>query len=91
MKEKNKEETLTRLCRSLIPKLFRMLIQPKPKDMMLLKKSGIKLHIGVDVLGLPHMIMMTAANTTDRKGAVRMIEYYSEQTQKLKIPEENYC
>jgi len=49
------------------------------------KKSGIKLHIGVDVLGLPHMIMMTAANTTDRTGAILMIEYYSEQTKNLKF------
>ena len=32
------------------------------------KKSGIKLHIGVDILGLPHAIMLTTAKVTDRKG-----------------------
>lgn len=31
------------------------------------------------------MIMMTAANTTDRTGAILMIEYYSEQTKNLKF------
>ena len=31
------------------------------------------------------MIMMTAANTTDRTGAIWMIEYYSEQTKNLKF------
>ena len=29
--------------------------------------------------------MMTAANTTDRTGAILMIEYYSEQTKNLKF------
>ena len=29
--------------------------------------------------------MMTAANTTDRTGAIWMIEYYSEQTKNLKF------
>ena len=31
------------------------------------------------------MIMMTTANTTDRTGAIWMIEYYSEQTRNLKF------
>ena len=43
--------------------------------MMQEKKSGIKLHIGVYVLGLPHTIMLTAANITDRNGAIDMIDY----------------
>lgn len=43
---------------------------------MQVKKSGIKLHIGVDVLGLPHAIMLTAANATDRNGAIDMVDYY---------------
>ena len=51
--------------------------------MMPVKKSGIKLHIGVDVLGLPHAIMLTAANVTDRNGAIDMIDYYCENTDYL--------
>ena len=43
---------------------------------MLVKKTGIKLHIGVDTLGLPHMLMFTTANITDRDGALKMIEHY---------------
>jgi len=34
------------------------------------KVSGIKLHIGVDILGLPHVMMITTANITDRNGAI---------------------
>ena len=49
------------------------------------KKAGIKLHIGVDVLGLPHTIMLTAANVTDRDGAVKMISYYCEATENLDL------
>lgn len=52
--------------------------------MMQQKKSGIKIHIGVDILGLPHMIMLTPADVTDRKGAIWMIEYYSDVTENLK-------
>lgn len=44
--------------------------------MMQVKKSGIKLHIGVDVLGLPHAIMVTLANETDRDGAIEMFNYF---------------
>ena len=32
--------------------------------------SGIKRHIGVDTQGLPHMVLVTTANVTDRAGAV---------------------
>ena len=39
--------------------LFKILIQPKARDMMQEKTSGIKLHIGVDILGLPNSIMIT--------------------------------
>ena len=28
--------------------------------MMPVKKSGVKLHIGVDILGLPHMLSITS-------------------------------
>ena len=37
------------------------------------KVSGIKLHIVVDTLGLPHAFHITCANVTDRKGAEEMI------------------
>lgn len=35
-----------------------------------------KTAIGVDVLGLPHAIMITTADVTDRNGAIDMIDYY---------------
>ena len=34
------------------------------------KISGIKIHLGVDILGLPNGIHVTAGNVTDRKGAL---------------------
>lgn len=37
------------------------------------KVSGIKLHILVDTLGLPHALLVTTANVTDRNGALEMI------------------
>lgn len=37
------------------------------------KVSGIKRHIAVDTLGLPHAIAITTANITDREGALRML------------------
>lgn len=39
--------------------------------------------MGVDILGLPHTIMLTAANVNDRKGAVGMIDYYCRNTDYL--------
>ena len=41
------------------------------------KSSGIKLHLGVDILGLPSTIHVTPANTTDRAGALEMLEIYA--------------
>lgn len=38
------------------------------------KISGIKRHIAVDTNGLPHAVDITAANVTDRDGALEMIE-----------------
>jgi len=35
--------------------------------------SGIKRHIAVDMLGLPHAIEVTAADVTDRAGALTAI------------------
>jgi transposase len=37
------------------------------------KVSGIKRHIVVDVLGLPHAVLVTTANAGDRDGALEMI------------------
>ncbi len=47
------------------------------------KVSGIKLHIGVDTLGLPHAIMVTTTNVTDRTGAINMVDYYCDVTDHL--------
>ena len=38
------------------------------------KVSGIKRHIAVDTEGLPHAVSITAANVTDRAGAVALVE-----------------
>jgi transposase len=37
------------------------------------KVSGIKRHIVVDTMGLPHALLVTTANITDRNGALQMI------------------
>ena len=41
------------------------------------KISGIKLHLGVDILGLPHARNITKANVTDRDGAIEMISIFA--------------
>lgn len=41
------------------------------------KVSGIKRHIAVDIMGLPHAIAVTTANVTDRNGAIEAIEQCS--------------
>jgi transposase len=38
------------------------------------KVSGIKRHIAVDTRGLPHAVMVTTADVTDRKGALQALE-----------------
>lgn len=53
--------------------------------MMQEKKSGIKLHIGVDMLGLPQAIMLTTAEVSDRSGAIEMVEYYCDVTDNLSL------
>ncbi len=35
--------------------------------------SGIKRHVVVDTMGLPHAIAVTTADVTDRDGTVQMI------------------
>ncbi|GHU76081.1 hypothetical protein FACS1894188_08070 [Clostridia bacterium] len=37
------------------------------------KISGIKRHIVVDTQGLPHAVIVTTADVTDRNGATKMI------------------
>ena len=50
------------------------------------KISGIKIHIEVDVLGLPHGIHVTTANVSDRDGALEMFEKYAPKlTNAMKI------
>ena len=49
------------------------------------KKTGIKRHIGVDILGLPHVVMLTTADVTDRDGAARMISRYCDATDYLDL------
>ena len=49
-----------------------MRIQQKKKAMMGVKKSGVKIDIAVDVLGMPYATLITTANVTDRSGAVLM-------------------
>ena len=41
------------------------------------KISGIKIHLGVDTLGLPHGIHVTTADVTDRKGVLEMLGKYA--------------
>jgi transposase len=42
------------------------------------KTSGIKRHIVVDTMGLPHALLVTTANVTDRAGALLMIDFNAE-------------
>ena len=39
----------------------------------------------MDILGLPHTIMVTTANVTDRKGAIDMVDYYCDVTDRLSM------
>ena len=39
----------------------------------------------MDILGLPHMIMVTTANVTDRNGAIDMVDYYYDITNHLSM------
>ena len=48
------------------------------------KVSGIKLHIVVDTLGLPHAIHITCANVTDRNGAQEMLSLHLENLSDIK-------
>ena len=57
----------------------------KRRGMTRVKKTGIKWHLGVDILGLPHIILLTAADVTDRDGAVRMIARFCNTTDYLDL------
>ena len=45
---------------------------------MELKKTGVKIHIAVDIFGFPYVCGITTANVTDRNGAIEMFSqpYY---------------
>ena len=47
------------------------------------KVSGIKRHIAVDTLGLPHAVAVTTANVTDRKGALQALQCTSASLSKV--------
>jgi transposase len=49
------------------------------------KVPGIKLHVGVDTLGLPHAMIVTTANITDRDGAIGMLEICGPELPKVKM------
>lgn len=48
------------------------------------KVSGIKRHIAVDTQGLPHGIAVTAANITDRQGAILLVNNSKETLSEVK-------
>lgn len=39
----------------------------------------------MDILGLPHAIMVTTADVTDRNGAIDMVDYYCDITDDLSV------
>ena len=47
------------------------------------KVSGIKRHIGVDTNGLPHVIHVTTADVTDRKGALEAFQLCKDNLTKV--------
>ena len=50
------------------------------------KISGIKIHLGVDAMGLPHGIHVTKADVTDRTGALEMLSRHAPKLSKtLKV------
>lgn len=53
-----------------------MQILLKKRIMIPRKKAGIKLYIGVDILGLLHAIRITKTNVGNREGAIGMIDFY---------------
>ena len=54
-------------------KAYRMGIRQKKRAMTQGKVSGIKRHIIVDTMGLPHAVAVTTADVTDWDGAIQML------------------
>ena len=51
-----------------------MQIPREKKVMTAVKKTGIKIHMAVDVPGFPYAMFITTANITDRRGAILMFD-----------------
>jgi transposase len=47
------------------------------------KVSGIKRHLAVDTQGLPHGLMVTTANVTDRRGAIELLRQHHAELQSI--------
>jgi len=47
------------------------------------KISGIKVHLGTDILGLPNAIHVTTANVTDRDGVLEMLQEYAPKLESI--------
>ncbi len=47
------------------------------------KVSGIKRHLAVDTQGLPHAVVVTTADVSDRKGTVEAFERCEEELQSV--------
>ena len=74
MKECGKTENLILLSLLLIQKVLKMLTLQIKKAMIEQKKvSGIKLHLAVDILGLPLAMYVKTADKTDKIGAREML------------------
>jgi len=50
---------------------------------MVEKKAGVKLHIGVDIIGMPHAITVTAANRNDRDSTLEMISLFQNSLSRI--------
>lgn len=61
---------------SLTPRVSRTPTPPRKRGTTPARVSGIKRHVAVDTQGLPHAVHVTAANVTDRAGAVAMAGEY---------------
>ena len=44
------------------------------------KIARIKVHVGVDILGLPHYVFATTADVGDREGAIKMVKALAPET-----------
>ena len=51
-----------------------------------LKKTGVKIHIGVDILGNPYAAEVTTANVSDRDGAVLMFSNLMYSNMEFTLP-----